>query len=141
MDINSQDRFSRTVGNSLSGTANPENSSRMSDEEVLSAMNVPPRDELAYPDVPESDQVEAGAFLQKLNLVAATYDGNLRSLLWEFYRHLSRYLTAETKAEDLIALVGSLDSLKEYLFKAKNPIIFPEDELPEGGPGISNGGQ
>ena len=104
----------------------------MSDEEVVSAMNIPPRDELAYPDVPEADQVEAGAFLQKLNLVAATYDGNLQALLWEFYRHLSKYLTTETKADDLIALVGAMDSMKEYLFRAKNPIIFPEKTSPEG---------
>ena len=32
------------------------------------------------------------------------------------------------QAEDLIALVGSLDSMKEYLLRTKNPILFPEEK-------------
>lgn len=130
MQHSTEDKFSRRVGSDLSGFTNPENPSRMSDEEIISALNIPPRDATAYPDLPEADQMEAGSFLQKLNLVAATYDGNLQSLLWEFYRQLSRYLTTETKAEDLIALVGAMDSMKEYLLRTRNPIIFPEEKDP-----------
>ena len=126
-----EDKFSRRVGNDLSGFNATGNSPRMSDEEIISALNIPPRDTTAYPDLPEADQVEAGSFLQKLNLIAATYDGNLQSLLWEFYRQLSRYLTTETKAEDLITLVGAMDSMKEYLLRTRNPIIFPEEKDPE----------
>ena len=131
MEILQHGTFSQAVGsrNELTGFAPPEQKKPdISEEEMISAMNIPPRDEIAYPDLPESDQVEAGSFLSKLNLVAATYDGNLQAMVWDFYRHLSMYLTTETKAEDLIALVGSLDSMKEYLLRTKNPILFPEEK-------------
>lgn len=124
-----QDRFSAQVGgNNLTGFGAQQPPSRMSDAEMLSAMHVPERDETAYPDLPEAAQVEAGSFLSKLNLVAATYDGNLQALVWEFYDKLSRYLTTETVAEDLISLVSTMDRLKEYLLAAKNPILFPPEE-------------
>ena len=125
--------FSRSVGSNLTGFGTAEPPSRLGDDEMLSAMNVPDRDETAYPDLPEADQVEAGSFLSKLNLIAATYDGNLQALLWEFYGKLSRYLTTETVAEDLISLVATMDRLKEYLLKARNPLLFPKDD-PESPP-------
>lgn len=125
------EQFSGVVGsgNDLTGFVDPGNAKppQITDEEMISAMNIPPRDENLYPDLPEADQVEAGSFLSKLNLVAATYDGNLQAMVWDFYRHLSKYLTTETKAEDLIALVGSMDVMKEYLLKTRNPILFPKD--------------
>ena len=134
MDISASElhgSFTGTVpsGTNLTGfTDQTGTSPSITDEEMLSAMNIPPRDPDAYPDLSESDQVEAGGFLSKLNLVAATYDGNLQAMIWDFYRHLSRYLTTKTKAEDLIALVGSLDTLKEYLLRTRNPILFPPEE-------------
>lgn len=137
MDAMQHGTFTQAVGsgNELTGFADPQfRKPDISDEEMLSAMNIPPRDQDLYPDLPEADQIEAGSFLSKLNLVAATYDGNLQAMVWDFYRHLSKYLTEETKAEDLIALVGSLDSMKEYLLRTRNPILFPEKkETPEGG--------
>lgn len=141
-DNSSQDKFSRQVGSGLTGFGLPEESApRMSDGEMLSAMNVPPRDESEYPDLPEQSQIEAGSFLSKLNLIAATYDGNLQSLLWEFYDKLSRYLTTETKAEDLIALVGTMDRMKGYLLSSRNPILFPPEENSEESPSGTQGGQ
>lgn len=131
MEISQHGTFSHAAGqrNELTGFATPEqNRPDISEEEMISAMNIPPRDVDAYPDLSESEQVEAGSFLSKLNLVAATYDGNLQAMVWDFYGHLSRYLTKETKAEDLIALVGSLDTMKEYLLKTRNPILFPEEK-------------
>lgn len=136
-DINSlSGNFSGTVGpgNDLTGFSSlqEERKPELSEEEMLSAMNIPPRDEETYPELSEADQVEAGSFLSKLNLIAATYDGNLRAMVWDFYAKLSRYLTTETKAEDLISLVGTMDSMKEYLMRTRNPVLFPGESSPKG---------
>lgn len=115
------------TGNQLTGFTDPGAKQQMTDEEILSAMNVPERDEGKYPEQPEDVQVEAGTFLSRLSLVAATYDGNLRSLMWGFYGDLTKFLTTrETVAEDVVDMFASLDAMKKYIFESKNPLLVPE---------------
>lgn len=97
----------------------------MTDDQVISALNLPPRDEVKYPDPDQDLQIKAGAFLMKLNMLASSYDGNLKAMIWKFYVDLEKYLTTDTNAQDLIDMVANLDNLRDYIKDSDN-ILFKE---------------
>ena len=93
-------------------------------EEANKLFNIPKRDETRYPNLTQNEEQTAGQFLMKMNMMASAYDGNLKSLIWQFYKDLAIYLTAkDTKAEMIVNLVGRLDALKTYLKESNNPIL------------------
>ena len=100
----------------------------MTDEQVISALNLPPRDEVKYPDLDQDLQVKAGSFLMKLNMLASSYDGNLKAMIWKFYVDLEKYLTKDTTANDLIEMVANLDNLRDYIKESDN-ILFKDIEV------------
>ena len=100
----------------------------MTDEQVISALNLPPRDEVKYPDLDQDLQVKAGSFLMKVNMLASSYDGNLKAMIWKFYVDLEKYLTKDTTANDLIEMVANLDNLRDYIKESDN-ILFKDIEV------------
>lgn len=100
---------------------------KMSLEEIVKHLNVPPRDETKYPERSKEEIQKAGSFLWKLNLLASSVDGNLTSLLWKLYIDLDRFLTSELSDEnidqDLTTLASTLVVLKSYLLSSGNPLF------------------
>lgn len=116
--------------NILTGNIQPissDNVPGMTDEQVISALNLPPRDEAKYPDLDPDLQIKAGSFLMKLNMLASSYDGNLKAMIWKFYVDLEKYLTTDTTATDLIDMVANLDNLKDYIKESDN-ILFKDTD-------------
>ena len=114
--------------NILTGNIPPVSSDNvpgMTDEQVISALNLPPRDESKYPDPDQDLQIQAGSFLMKLNMLASSYYGNLKAMIWKFYVDLEKYLTTDTTANDLVAMVANLDNLKDYIKESDN-ILFKD---------------
>jgi len=96
----------------------------MTDEEIKEALNVPPRDIESYPEIDKETQLRAGTFLYKLNLLASGADGNLQSLVWEFYANLDDYIHLDKEGSS-IALARTIEDLKAYIQEHKN-IIFED---------------
>lgn len=116
--------------NILTGNIPPvssDNVTGMTDEQVISALNLPPRDESKYPDPDQDLQIKAGSFLMKLNMLASSYDGNLKAMIWKFYVDLEKYLTTDTTANDLIDMVANLDNLRDYIKESDN-ILFKDTD-------------
>ena len=114
--------------NILTGNIPPVSSDNvpgMTDEQVISALNLPPRDESKYPDPDQDFQIKAGSFLIKLNMLASSYDGNLKAMIWKFYVDLEKYLTTDTTTNDVIDMVSNLDNLKDYI-KESDTILFKD---------------
>ena len=61
----------------------------------------------------------------KLNMLASSYDGNLKAMIWKFYVDLEKYLTTDTTANDLVNMVANLDNLKDYIKESDN-ILFKD---------------
>lgn len=116
--------------NILTGNIQPissDNVPGMTDEQVISALNLPPRDEAKYPDPDPDLQIKAGSFLMKLNMLASSYDGNLKAMIWKFYVDLEKYLTTDTTTNDLIDMVANLDNLRDYIKESDN-ILFKDTD-------------
>lgn len=98
-------------------------------EDEIKALNIPPRDEAAYP-MPSKDQIrEAGAFLFKMNLLASSLDLNLQALMWSLYIRMDEYLHKDLDGAS-IRLAMALEGLKEYLVTSNNPVFrdLPSEE-------------
>ena len=101
---------------------------REEERKLVEKMNIPPRDEVKYPMPNEKDLKNAGAFIYTLVLLAESYDGNLKALIWDFYVDFMNCMRKDSTQEQLHSLIGSLTILKEYLAASKNPLFT--DEVP-----------
>jgi hypothetical protein len=91
-------------------------------EDEIKALNIPPRDEVAYP-MPTKEKIqEAGAFLFRMNLLASSLDLNLQALMWNLYIRMDEYLHKDLDGAS-IRLAMTLEELKEYLVTSNNPIF------------------
>ena len=99
------------------------------EKELLEKLKIPERDEERYPLPDEKDAVQAFSFVYMLNLVASNYDGNLNSLLLNFYKDFRACLDKNSGQEELASLISSLSGLKRYLADSKNP-LFSREETP-----------
>jgi len=94
----------------------------MTDEELKETLNIPERNKEDYPDTPQEVQLKAGTFLYKLNLLASGADGNLQSLVWEFYDKLDDYIHLD-KPNSSVALAQVIEDLKTYLKENDNILL------------------
>lgn len=94
----------------------------MSDEELKKTLNIPERNTEDYPEISKERQLKAGTFLYKLNLLASSADGNLQSLVWDFYDKLDDYIHLGINGSSL-ELAKSIEYLKDYLNEHDN-ILF-----------------
>ena len=91
-------------------------------EEDIRALNIPPRDEIAYP-MPSKEKIrDAGAFLLRMNLLASSLDLNLQALMWNLYVRMDDYLHRDLDGAS-IRLALALEELKEYLVMSNNPVF------------------
>ena len=93
------------------------------EQELVSKMNILPRDEEKYPMPDEKDVKNAGALLYTLGVLSESYDGNLKALLWDYYVEFMKCLRSNSTQEDLFAMIGSVTNLKKYLAKSGNPLF------------------
>ena len=104
------------------------------EKEILEKLNIPERDEEKYPLPDQSEAVQAFSFVYTLNLVASNYDGNLNSLLLNFYKDFRSCLDKSSGQEELASLISSLSNLKKYLAESNNPLFSretpPQKEIP-----------
>ena len=107
-------------------TFTKENKPELTDEEIKTALNIPPRDEVSYP-MPTKEEIErAGQFLWKMNLLASSHDLNLQALIWDLYIKMDDFLHLD-KENSSIQLAMSLESLKEYIISSNNPLLNKEE--------------
>lgn len=99
------------------------------EKELLEKLKIPERDEEKYPLPDQNEAVQAFSFVYTLNLVASNYDGNLNSLLLNFYKDFRACLDKNSGQEELASLISSLSNLKKYLAESKNP-LFSREEPP-----------
>jgi hypothetical protein len=99
-------------------------------EEDIKALNIPPRDEVAYP-MPSAKEInEAGQFLLKMNLMASSsLDLNLQAIMWNLYVKMDEYLHKDLDGAS-IKLAMALEELKEYIITSNNPVFkdLPSEE-------------
>ena len=114
----------QSVNTLNTGDNNNGSNKSLTQEEANKLFNIPKRDTERYP-LPTKNELEtAGNFLMKMNSMASAYDGNLFALIWQFYKDLVIYLRAkDTKAEQIVNMVGKLDAIKTYLKESKNPML------------------
>ena len=93
------------------------------EKELIEKMNIPPRDVEKYPMPDETDMKNSAAFIYTLNVLAESYDENLKALMWKYNSELMKYMRANSTQEDLLNMMTTLTDLKEYIAKSKNPLF------------------
>lgn len=103
---------------------NNENISLNKNEEidVKSALNIPKYDPKRFPPMSEKDMVEAYGMIYKLQLVSASYDKNLQTLVMKLYYAISKYITKDSNIE---TIKSAMDNIKNYCKEIKSPLLMP----------------
>lgn len=107
------------------------NIKKMTEEEknqVMKDMKIPERDETKYP-MPNSNDIElAGSFLWKMNLLASSYDDNMKALIWDLYVSMDQFIKEDPENVENEKMLGlntlvNLNKLKLYIKESDNPIF------------------
>ena len=89
-------------------------------------LNVPDYDPIKYPMPKEDDVIIAYNMIYKLQLVSSSIDKNLQALVMKMYITINDYLVNRDDSLTngyMKQLSESLNNLKEYCKKSKNPLI------------------